>query len=92
MCDGDWEHSGGVRIENLDNPGWLLTCDLERSWFEGEPGLILEDVKRSETDWLIGIITDDRKLQISCGPRNLDEAISKFLDFVNSHGQMNPYL
>jgi len=22
QCDGDWEHSYGVKIETLDNPGW----------------------------------------------------------------------
>ena len=29
QCDGDWEHTYGVRIETLDNPGWSLTIDLE---------------------------------------------------------------
>ena len=28
QCDGDWEHQLGVKIETLDNPGWLLTVDL----------------------------------------------------------------
>jgi len=28
QCDGDWEHSYGVKIETLDNPGWLVTIDL----------------------------------------------------------------
>ncbi len=27
-CDGDWEHSSGVSIETLDNPGWLLKVNL----------------------------------------------------------------
>jgi hypothetical protein len=27
-CDGDWEHSNGVRIGNLDNPGWSVMIDL----------------------------------------------------------------
>ncbi len=31
-CDGTWEHSYGVKIDTLDNPGWLVTVDLgERS-------------------------------------------------------------
>lgn len=28
QCDGDWEHSFGIRIETLDNPGWWLEIDL----------------------------------------------------------------
>jgi hypothetical protein len=27
-CNGDWEHSYGVHIETLDNPGWMLKVDL----------------------------------------------------------------
>ena len=27
-CDGDWEHSYGVKIGPLDNPGWLVQIDL----------------------------------------------------------------
>ena len=26
-CDGDWEHSYGVKIETLDNPGWSVKID-----------------------------------------------------------------
>jgi hypothetical protein len=26
-CNGDWEHSYGVRVETLDNPGWSLKID-----------------------------------------------------------------
>lgn len=28
QCDGDWEHECGIRIESLDNPGWLIKADL----------------------------------------------------------------
>src|SRR5687768_5199637 len=28
QCDGDWEHSYGIVIETLDNPGWLVKVDL----------------------------------------------------------------
>jgi len=27
QCDGDWEHTYGVKIETLDNPGWMLRVD-----------------------------------------------------------------
>nr|TKK07812.1 hypothetical protein SrhCFBP13529_11555 [Stenotrophomonas rhizophila] len=28
QCDGDWEHSFGIRIDTLDNPGWTVSVDL----------------------------------------------------------------
>ena len=29
QCNGDWEHSSGITITSLDNPGWLVKIDLE---------------------------------------------------------------
>ena len=28
-CDGDWEHSFGIDITTLDNPGWRVRVNLE---------------------------------------------------------------
>ena len=28
QCDNDWEHQYGVKIDSLDNPGWVVTIDL----------------------------------------------------------------
>jgi hypothetical protein len=28
-CDGEWEHSFGIKIETCDNPGWLVQIDLK---------------------------------------------------------------
>lgn len=30
----DWEHSYGLNIINLDNPGWAVTIDLEETPFD----------------------------------------------------------
>jgi hypothetical protein len=27
-CDGDWEHSFGIDIKSMDNPGFWITIDL----------------------------------------------------------------
>lgn len=34
-CDGDWEHQHGVRLETLDNPGWILSVDLIHTNLQG---------------------------------------------------------
>ena len=41
QCDGDWEHAKGVKIETLDNPGWLLTVDLAGTEREGRPDAVV---------------------------------------------------
>ena len=28
MCDGSWEHFYGVKIDTLDNPGWMVLIDI----------------------------------------------------------------
>ena len=28
QCNGDWEHSSGVRIDSCDNPGWWVKINL----------------------------------------------------------------
>ena len=41
QCDGEWEHQLGVKIETLDNPGWMLTVDLRGTDLDGRaPGVI----------------------------------------------------
>ncbi len=28
MCNGDWEHTYGIKILTLDNPGWIVAIEL----------------------------------------------------------------
>jgi hypothetical protein len=29
QCNGDWEHQRGLKVDTLDNPGWMLKVDLQ---------------------------------------------------------------
>lgn len=76
-CDNDWEHSYGIEIETLDNPGWSLTVDLrgtplETRRFEGV------SIERSDSDWL-NCRLKDGQFQGRGGVGNLDEIITVFL-------------
>jgi hypothetical protein len=31
QCNGDWEHSYGVMVDTLDNPGWRTGRELSRT-------------------------------------------------------------
>jgi Immunity protein 53 len=35
-CNSDWEHSYGVTIETLDNPGWRVSLDFYGTGVEGQ--------------------------------------------------------
>jgi hypothetical protein len=76
QCDGDWEHIYGVEIGTLDNPGWSIAVDLAETALES---LILDKVetRRSETDWLVVEIRDQKFLGF-CGSQNLGELIGIF--------------
>jgi hypothetical protein len=34
-CNDDWEHQYGVKLDTLDNPGWMLTVDLIHTDLQG---------------------------------------------------------
>lgn len=80
QTDGDWEHSYGVHLETLDNPGWRLKIDLEGTdlW---EKDLDLVKIERSEHDWVFYKIKD-MKFVAAGGPLNLTEMIETFRKVV----------
>jgi len=41
-CNGDWEHTYGIKIVTLDNPGWAVDVDMAE--------LDLEDADFKEID------------------------------------------
>jgi hypothetical protein len=51
QCNGDWEHSYGVMVDTLDNPGWRLRIDLEETDLATSAFSPLS-VERSDTDWV----------------------------------------
>ena len=77
QCDGDWEHTFGVSIATLDNPGWTISVDLEGTELEG---LAYSAVNRtrSETEWIQCAVTD-RQWCGAGGPTDLEELIREFL-------------
>jgi len=81
QCNGDWEHSYGVSIDTLDNPGWRLRIDLTDITLQDKP---ITEVKRGyehEADWLICYVHDGQ-FQGACGPEKLEEVIGIFVDWA----------
>jgi hypothetical protein len=48
-CNGDWEHTYGIRIVTLDNPGWSFKADIIDTVHEGKTLAIKELGK--DDDW-----------------------------------------
>src|SRR5947209_4922842 len=56
QCDGDWEHSYGIQIGTLDNPGWRVEIDLRDTLLEDKPFNSVEE----------GIGPDDSPSWLQC--------------------------
>lgn len=88
LCDGDWEHGYGFKIENCDNPGWLFEFELTDTGYEEAlpPDVkIGTDLTRDGPDW-IHLQKRDDKILGACGPLKLDELIGEFRAWVEASG------
>jgi hypothetical protein len=81
QSDGEWEHSYGVRIATLDNPGWTVRIDLNGTSVQ-DRDLDREEVHRSDEDWLVVWRDDAAQWHAACGPHNLEEAVERFLSWA----------
>lgn len=80
-CDGDWEHSYGVKIDTIDKPGWRLEIDLKDTVMEG---LAFEAVQHNFDDdmsWWRCWVSGD-KFEGAGGPGELTAMIGVFRDWV----------
>jgi hypothetical protein len=82
-CNEDWEHTYGVKIETLENPGWILEIDLIGTPLEGERfepvhyGMF-EEAEGSGNEWILCKV-ENNKFSASGGPLKLTEIINVFL-------------
>ncbi len=78
QCNGDWEHSYGLKLDTLDNPGWLLTIDLAETKFEN---LNIEKsiVTIKDDNWLQFEMVDKQFIG-ACSTQHLNSLIGKFFD------------
>jgi hypothetical protein len=91
QCNGNWEHTYGVRIDTLDNPGWSLSVDLTetslagRSFdrvIHGEPSDDLAEWQRTGSWWLATVT--DGIFEAVCGPLDLPVVIDLFRNWAEA--------
>jgi hypothetical protein len=91
QCDGDWEHSYGVQIETLDNPGWYVVISLADTPLEGATFQPVDESYRSEDNWIDCRLVEEHPLQQNFGgpyfwgaggAHNLSEILHIFREWV----------
>ena len=91
QCNGDWEHSYGVKIDTLDNPGWWLKIALTDTQMQGRafelvehggPSSDLEEWQQTGSWWVARVEGDI--FHLSCGPLDLSAAVGVFRRWVEA--------
>lgn len=76
QCNGDWEHEYGVKIETMDNPGWIVSIDLVDTFLQG---FEYQYSKKGEEDW-IELVSDGKVFRGAGDFLKLDEILDKFIN------------
>jgi immunity protein 53 of polymorphic toxin system len=77
QCNGDWEHTHGVTIGTLDNPGWSVTIDLIDTPLEDRGFSVVESLDH-DVDWMRCEVKDLKWLG-NGGPKMLRPILRTFL-------------
>lgn len=80
QCDGDWEHTYGVEIGTLDNPGWRVHIDLAGTYLAEAAFLAVERVG-PDGRWLRCWV-EDQRFHAAGGPTMLPEMLRTFVDWA----------
>ena len=84
QCNEDWEHSFGVKIDTLDNPGWMVKIDLRETSLEQKAfAPFSRGDSEADADWIACKLEAEQF--VGCGgAANLGELLRTFLDWAES--------
>jgi Immunity protein 53 len=82
QCNGEWEHSFGITIGTLDNPGWTVEIDLDGTFLKELP---FAEISRSGSDdcW-IRCWREGLKFKGVGDTKRLEEILGVFLSWASS--------
>ena len=75
-CDGVWEHTYGVRVDTIDNPGWSLRVDLVGTELEHRT-FTRRDESRSAGVWYV-LWVEGQVFYGAGDPKKLEAMIAAF--------------
>jgi hypothetical protein len=76
-----WEHTYGITIETLDNPGWRVQIDLTDTDLEHTPFDEIKDLERAE-NW-VHCWVEDGKFHGAAGPFMLSTLLGLFNEWAS---------
>ncbi len=79
-CDGYWEHSFGIKIDTIDNPGWMVNIDLNDTSLDNITFNEI-NIKRSDNNWFYCRVRNN-VFQGFGGSQNLIDIIVIFKNWV----------
>ena len=91
QCDGDWEHSYGLEIATIDNPGWYVVISLVGTPLESATFQPVDEADGSEDNWINCRLVEEQPLRYGVGgpyftgaggPHNLAEILHVFREWV----------
>ena len=53
QCNGEWEHSYGIHIDTLDNPGWTVKINLNGTRYAELPNVEIKEHYESDSEWML---------------------------------------
>ena len=74
--DKGWKYAMRVQLATLDNPGWSLKVNLEKTILENQKFQKIR-IDRTDNDWIFCAIKENR-FEVACGPINLPEVFQIF--------------
>lgn len=77
QCDDVWEHSFGVEIANIDNPGWKVKI----TGASAKKPLVIKS-ERTDDDW-VRVTATEAQFMAYGGPCNLQEILALAVDWLN---------
>lgn len=88
QCDENWEHTYGVSIGTLDNPGWSVMIDLTGTDLTGKAFPVHSygvggDSNPNGNNWIVCKI-ERNKFVGNGGPMKLEEILNVFLSWAKS--------
>jgi hypothetical protein len=88
QCNGEWEHSEGIRIESCDNPGWWVRIGLKGTrladkHFAPRSTGLSDDRMETDSDWLHCEVKD-HVFDAAGDPSKLEAILRIFLEWAKT--------
>ena len=89
QCNEDWEHTYGVSIGTLDNPGWSVEVELtgttlHQAQFDEQSYGVGENAEPNSNEWVHCTVKDNKFIGYG-GPQKLEEIIEIFLSWAKRY-------